>query len=82
MSLTSDEGRVQVSTSYPCSGTHSILLDDTTANAVWSNASVVLAIDASGQSNLGLDFSWRSFGNEDNEQDGVFLSDDLGRDVG
>jgi len=78
MTYTTNEGRVQVSPSYPYSGTYSVLLDDSTGNTTYSYAAIILTIDLSGQSNVVLDFWWRDFGDEDHADDGVFFSDDLG----
>jgi hypothetical protein len=75
---TTDEGRVQVSSSYPYSGTYSVLLDDSIAGSTYSHAALILAMDLSGQSDVGLDFWWRDFDDEDHPADGVFLSDDWG----
>jgi subtilisin family serine protease len=73
-----NEGRVQVSSSYPHSGTYSVLLDDSVNNTTYSHAAIVLTIDLSGQSDVDLDFWWRDFGDEDHADDGVFVSDDWG----
>jgi hypothetical protein len=75
---TTDEGRVQVSPSYPYSGTYSVLLDDAISVGAYSYAAIILTIDLSGQSSAYLDFWWREFGDEDHVDDGVFLSDDWG----
>jgi len=73
-----DEGRVQVSSSYPHSGTYSVLLDDSSDNVIYSHAALILTIDLSGQSDVDLDFWWRDFDDNDHATDGVFLSDDWG----
>jgi putative hemolysin len=73
-----DEGRVQVSASYPYSGTYSVLLDDSIAGSSYSHAALILTIDLSGQSDVDLDFWWRDFFDEDGPEDGVFFSDDWG----
>ena len=78
MTYTTDEGRVQVSSSYPYSGTYSVLLDDSVEGSSYSHAALILTIDLSGQSDVDLDFWWRDFDDEDHPADGVFLSDDWG----
>jgi hypothetical protein len=75
---TTGEGQVRVSSSYPYSGTYSVLLDDSVKDATYSHAALILTIDLSGQSNVVLDFWWRDFYDEDHAADGVFLSDDWG----
>jgi len=75
---TDNEGRVQVSPSYPYTGSYSLLLDDATSNSAYSYASAALLIDLSGQSDVVLDFWWREFSDEDHFDDGVFISDDYG----
>jgi subtilisin family serine protease len=75
---TTNEGRVQVSSSYPYSGAYSVLLDDSDNNPTVSDAAVILAVDLSGQSQVSLDFWWREFDDESHPEDGVFISDDEG----
>ncbi len=75
---TTNEGRVQVSPSYPYSGTYSVLLDDTTGNSTRSIAALILTHDLSGQGHINLDFWWREFSDENDSEDGVFISDDYG----
>ena len=77
ISLT-NEGRVQVSTSYPYTGTYSLLLDDALGNATLSSAAAILSVDLGGQSQVELDFWWREFTDENHAEDGVFISDDDG----
>jgi hypothetical protein len=75
---TTNEGQVQVSSSYSYSGTYSVLLDDSADNSTYSHAAIILTIDLSAQSDVELDFWWRDFGDEDHDDDGVFVSDDWG----
>jgi hypothetical protein len=75
---TTDEGRVQVSSSYKHGGTYSVLLDDTTDNATYSTAGLILTINLAGQTEVDLGFWWREFGDENDPEDGVFISDDFG----
>ncbi len=75
---TTFEGRVQVSSTYPYSGTYSVLLDDDTMISSFSTAAIILTVDLSGQSDVDLDFWWRDFLDEDDAADGVFFSDDWG----
>lgn len=72
------EGRVTVSNLYPYAGTYSVLLDDNTANSTYSLAALTLAQNLSTLDNVRLDFGWRSFGDEDHSEDGVFISNDYG----
>jgi len=74
---TTSQGRVQVSSSYPHSGTYSLLLDDYENDSIYSTAAAILTIDLSGQSQVDLDFWWDEWGS-DSLSDGVFISDDSG----
>jgi hypothetical protein len=77
--ITTTEGRVQVSSTYPYSGTYSVLLDDEQTNDPYSIAALILNIDLDGQSGVMLDFWWRDFYDEHVEgNDGVYISDDYG----
>ncbi len=78
MITTTNEGRVQASTSDPYMGSYSALLDDSVANSVFSIAGIILPIDLSGNTELVLDFWWREYGNQNHAEDGVFISDDDG----
>ncbi len=75
---TTDDGRVQVSSSYPYTGTYSVLLDDSTSNSTYSGAALTLITDLSGQSQVDLNFWWREFNDENDPEDGVWISDDDG----
>ncbi|MFP4440113.1 MAG: C1 family peptidase [Chloroflexaceae bacterium] len=72
------EGRVQISNTYPYTGNYSLLLDDAAGNVVYSHAAAVLALDLSGQSDVDLSFVWRGFDDENDADDGIFISDDNG----
>ncbi len=77
--ITSTQGRVRVSDAHgPYSGTYHVLLDDMVEDSTYSTATLLLTIDLAGQPNVGLDFWWRSFGDENHPHDGVFISDDDG----
>jgi hypothetical protein len=75
---TTYEGRVQVSATYPYSGTYSVLLDDDTDGSAVSEAALILPLTLAGATQVELDFWWREFGDEDDLEDGVFISDDDG----
>ena len=75
---TNYEGRVRIDSSYPYSGTYSLLLDDDTHNSTYSQASVALPLNLTGCSEAQLSFWWRSFGAEAHADDGVFITDDDG----
>lgn len=75
---TTEDGRVRVSSDYPYSGTYSLLLDDSVDDGTNSIAAAILTIDLSGQSDVELNFWWREFDDEDDAEDGVFISDDDG----
>ena len=76
---TTIEGRVQVSSTYPYTGTsYSVLLDDSVDSSAYSHAAIILTIDLSGRSEVDLDFWWREFSDENDPADGVFISDDNG----
>jgi len=72
-----NEGRVQVGTSYPYAGTYSLLLDDFRSDSIYSYADAILTIDLAGQSGVVLDFWWDEFGTDDSRE-GVFISADNG----
>ncbi len=76
--FTTNEGRLRVSTTYPHTGNHSVLLDDSVDNSTYSIAALTLARDLSGQNQVSLDFWWREFADENNLEDGVLISDDAG----
>ena len=78
---TTNQGRVRVSSSYPYTGTYSLLLDDSQNDSIYSLAAAILTVDLSGQSQVELDFwwnEWDSYSTGDHSQDGVFISDDDG----
>jgi hypothetical protein len=73
-----NEGRVAVSDTHAYSGTYSLQLDDARDDSIESMAAAILAVDLAGQSDVMLDFWWREFLDESDEEDGVFISDDGG----
>lgn len=75
---TTTDGRIRVSPDYPHSGVYSLLLDDSVDDTTYSAAAVILTVDLSGQTAVELDFWWREFSDEDDAEDGVFISDDDG----
>jgi hypothetical protein len=75
---TTNQGRVQVSSSYFYTGTYSLLLDDALNDSTFSIAAAILTVDLSGQAQVELDFWWREFADENHAEDGVFISDDNG----
>ncbi len=75
---TTNQGRVQISSSYPHAGSYSVLLDDSVNGGNYSYAGLVLNVDLAGESNVDLDFWWREFSDENHSGDGVFISDDDG----
>lgn len=75
---TNYEGRVRVDSTYPYSGTNSLLLDDDTGNSTYSQASVALPLNLNGCTEAQLNFWWRSFGADAHADDGVFITDDDG----
>jgi Zn-dependent metalloprotease len=72
------QGEVLVSGYAPYAGTYSVLLDDLVGDATRSTAALILTIDLAGQSDVVLDFWWREFNDENDPEDGVFISDDNG----
>ena len=67
-----------MNSTYAYSGTYSLLLDDSVNDTIYSYAAAILAIDLSGQTQVELDFWWREFADENDPDDGVFISDDNG----
>ena len=76
--MTESEGRVLVSMEYQFAGTYSALLDDSKNNTTYSTAGLILTIDLSTQTDVDLAFQWREFADENDPEDGVFISDDYG----
>jgi len=74
----SEQGRVQVSNAAAYAGNYSAVLDDTTGDTSYSIAALVLTCNLAGQSNVNLEFWWREWEDEDNPEDGVFISADNG----
>ena len=72
------EGRVRVDSTYPYSGTYSLLLDDDTDNSTFSHAAVILPLDLWCCTQADLSFWWRGFDDDNHPDDGVFISDDGG----
>lgn len=75
---TANEGRVRVDTGYAAAGSYSLLLDDTTGNSTYSTSAAHLTVDLAGQSQVDLEFWWRSFSDWDDGTEGVYFSDDWG----
>ncbi|MBN2005647.1 MAG: hypothetical protein JXA21_19975 [Anaerolineae bacterium] len=72
------DGRVTVTTGYPYAGNYSVLLDDAVGDANKSQARISTVQDFSALNNVSLDFWWREFEDENDPEDGVFISDDGG----
>ena len=73
------EGRVQVtSANGPFSGTQHLTMDDHTNGSAFSQNEGLLHLDLSGESQVGLSFAWKEFGDETHTQDGVYFSDNGG----
>ncbi len=71
-------GRIQVTTANgPHSGTNHLTMDVTTNQNYCTNEASV-GVRLAGQSNVTLSFWWKEFNDENNVEDGVFLSDDGG----
>jgi len=68
-------GQVSVTTGYPYAGNYSVLLDARSSGS-YSQAALDVTQDLSQLDNVTLDFWWRGFGDENDPQDGVFISDD------
>ncbi|MGB0383473.1 MAG: VWA domain-containing protein [Ardenticatenaceae bacterium] len=75
---TTEQGSVSVDERAPSAGAYGVLLQDAIRDQIYSTAALILTIDLDGQSDVRLDFSWREFIDENDEQDGVFLSDNQG----
>ena len=76
--FTDAEGRVTVSSSYPYEGTYAVLLDDSVSGSSYSTAALIMRIDLAGETEVDLDFWWREFNDENDPEDGVFISDNYG----
>jgi hypothetical protein len=73
------QGRVQVGRADSHAGAYSLLLDDHTNGDLYSHASAILSLDLRDHPQADLSFWWRDFGDEDDADDGVFISDDYGQ---
>ena len=72
------EGRVRVDDAYPHGGAYSLLLDDEIGNTVTSHAAAILVLDLGRMQKVELLFWYRNFSDEDDADDGLFISDDYG----
>jgi peptidyl-Asp metalloendopeptidase len=73
------EGRVVISTTWPYTGSYSLILDDDSPGGNYSFASAALVVDLDGQSDVNLSFWYRDFNDDSHPtEDGVFISDDQG----
>ncbi|MEM7535900.1 MAG: right-handed parallel beta-helix repeat-containing protein, partial [Chloroflexota bacterium] len=73
------QGRVRIDNSHAQEGRWSVLLDNAVSDDTLDYASLLLTINLSGQTNPVLSFWWKTFGDENHPQDGVFISDDYGK---
>ncbi|MEN8008081.1 MAG: S8 family serine peptidase [Candidatus Krumholzibacteriota bacterium] len=71
-------GRVQVTTSYTPHGGSYHLTMDSSANGNYCLNEAWLHLDLTGETDIGLSFWWKEFGDETHAQDGVYFSDDDG----
>jgi len=73
------EGRILVtSANGPYAGSQHLTMDDSVNGGAYSQNEAHLHLDLSGESQVGLSFRWKEFGDEDHTQDGVFFSDNGG----
>lgn len=72
---TSADGYAQVTADGDPEGSHHLVMASAQA-ASDSTASVTVQLDLSGQSDVGLRFRHKEFGDENHDEDGVFLSTD------
>jgi hypothetical protein len=72
------EGRVRVEPGYSHGGSYSLLLDSETVTTFKSHASGILALNLAAMAEANLSFWWRDLADEDDADDGVFISDDYG----
>ncbi|MEO1335692.1 MAG: S8 family serine peptidase, partial [Myxococcota bacterium] len=70
-------GRIQVTGANGPRGSSHLTMDVTT-NGNYNTNEARLHLDLSGQTQVDLAFWWKEFSDEDDEDDGVFLSDDGG----
>jgi uncharacterized repeat protein (TIGR01451 family) len=86
---TTNEGRVRVAGQIttvtmpqlvftPHTGSYQVVLDDSVAGSLFSEAGILLTLDMTGQTDITLDFWWAESLDEDHPEDGVFISDDFG----
>ena len=72
------QAQVQVSSAYPYSGTQSVLLSKVVSDSTDSTAAMILTLDFVGEPSAVLNFWWREFNDENDPEDGVFISNDYG----
>lgn len=71
------EGRVQVTSSFAPRGAQHLTMD-VSANNNFSTNEAWLQLNLAGETQVQLRFYWKEFTDENNAEDGVFLSDDGG----
>jgi len=72
-------GRVQVTASNPYSGSYALEIDtDCDGCGGATQQAAVMVVDLAGQTSVELDLWVQEFGDEDNPEDGIFISDDGG----
>lgn len=72
------EGRVRVEKAYPHGGEYALLLDSANDPGYSSHAAAVLALDLVAVTEADLTFWWLRVGEQDDSEDGVYVSDDWG----
>jgi PKD repeat protein len=72
------EGRIQITTANGPRGTYHLTMDDNTDGSLYAQNEAWLRLDLSGQSQVELTFWWKEFSDENQTQDGVFISDNDG----
>ena len=68
-----EDGRARVLPDLPDSGSYSAVLDDAVSAGSYSLATMDLAADLLGETNVRLDFRWTEAGDETDSEDGVFM---------
>lgn len=75
----SDYGRLLVTTNYsPHSGSYHLTMDVNAAGH-YNRNEALLHLNLSGQNNVGLDFWWKEFNDDDDNYDGIYFSDNKGQ---
>ena len=70
-------GRIQVTSANSPSGSYHMTMDVVSSGQFCTNGAL-LKVNLAGKSGVSLSFDWKEFGDENHNQDGIYISDDDG----